>query len=120
MSHEDDDVVVARERIQHMLDAIGSIHAFMEGRTEDEFLANDFVISAVITKFIIIGEAANRIPRSIQAAAPAVPWRDAAKFRNFLVHVYDMVEPIYLWKTIQEELPGLETELRRTLRELSA
>ncbi len=120
MSRKDDDVVVARERIGHMLDAIEAIRTFMEGRAKDEFVASDFVISAVMTKFIITGEAANRIPRSIEAAYPAVPWRDAARFRNFLVHVYDMVEPIYLWKTIQEELPGLETELRRTLRELSA
>ncbi len=120
MSRKDDDVVVARERIGHMLEAIGSIHAFIEGQTRDQFVSSDFVISAVITKFIIIGEAANRLPPSIQTAYPSVPWRDAARFRNFLVHVYDMVEPAYLWKTIEDDLPNLEAELRRTLQHLSA
>jgi uncharacterized protein with HEPN domain len=45
-------------RLTHILDAIAEIEKFLAGDSEADFLADDFVQSAVIRKFEIVGEAA--------------------------------------------------------------
>lgn len=67
---------------------------------------------AVIRNFIIIGEATKHIPPEITARYSSIPWRLMGDMRNFIVHEYWGVEPEVLWKTIQEDLPGLLEPLR--------
>ena len=65
-----------------------------------------------------IGEAANRIPRSIQEQYAAIPWPDIVGMRNRLTHEYDSVDLDLLWNTIINDLPPLIAQLEEIINEL--
>jgi len=98
-----------------MIEAIDLINSFTSGLDEQAFVQSPMAIAAVRACFITIGEASGRLPEDFRQAHPEVPWGDARHFRNFLVHVYDMVEPPQLWRTIVQDLPPLREKLAAIL-----
>ena len=46
---------------------------------------------------------------------PAIPWKEMAGMRDKLIHDYMGIELRIIWKTIQEEIPELESLLKRLL-----
>ena len=70
-------------------------------------------IDAVIRNFTIIGEAARHIPDEIVQSHPEIPWREMADLRNTIVHEYFGVSEKIIWETIQTDLPGLLSSLRK-------
>jgi uncharacterized protein with HEPN domain len=85
-------------------------HASTYGALEVEAFAGgtDARYSAVYC-LIIVGEALNRVPASLQSLAPDIPWRRVIGMRNMLVHAY--------WKTDYEVVHEV---LRRDLDPLIA
>ena len=65
----------------------------------------------------IIGEAGSRLGREFEEAHPQTPWRLAAGMRNRLIHGYDNVDEIILWRTVTERLPLLLTQVENILAE---
>jgi len=55
-----------RDRIRDILDAIAEIRKFTHGMDYDTFKEDDKSIRAVEMNFIIIGEAANQIPKRLK------------------------------------------------------
>lgn len=66
----------------------------------------------------IIGEAATRVPESVRGAHAEVPWKQMTGMRNALIHGYWAIEAEVIWKTVHEDLPGLEVAMRRVLGEI--
>jgi uncharacterized protein with HEPN domain len=83
----------------------------------DAFRNDPKTIKAVELDFIIIGEAANHIPETVQAAHPEVPWYLMRAMRNRLVHVYFAADPKIVWDTIHNNLPPLIPLLESLLRD---
>lgn len=75
--------------------------------TREEFLADAKTQWAVYSQFIIIGEAANRIPRDWQLTQQQIPWQKLTGMRNRLVHGYDQVRWEIVWNTLQDDLSTL-------------
>jgi uncharacterized protein with HEPN domain len=105
------------ERIRDILDAMSEIETFTHGMAFDAFRNDAKTIRAVELDFIIIGEAANRIPETVQAAYPEIPWHLMRAMRNRLVHVYFSVDPQVVWDTIHNDLPPLIPLLESLLRD---
>jgi len=62
--------------LEHIVEAIGRIHAYCENLDEHAFLSNSLVQDAVIRNFEIIGEASRNIERvapEFVAAQPELP-----------------------------------------------
>lgn len=57
--------------------------------------------------FIIIGDAANRLPQDVEEECPAIPWHFMRAMRNRLVHDYFEVD--------EKLLPPLVPELEKLL-----
>lgn len=102
-------------RVQDILDAIGKIHKYTSGMTEDQFAADDKTIDAVIRNFSIIGEAANMIPEDIQNKSTAIPWSEMIGMRNVVVHGYHKVSVSVVWTSIKNDLPSIEPSLKTLL-----
>lgn len=98
-------------RIEDILEAIRRIKQYTDGFDYDLWLKDQKTIDAVIRNFEIIGEAATHVPSEIQARNPALPWAKMKGIRNLLIHEYFGVDAEVLWRTIQEDLPGLEESL---------
>ena len=93
-----------------MLQAIDRILRYVDELTEPGFLANELVQDAVIRNFEIIGEASRNIERHFPEFAAAnqdLPLVAAYEMRNALAHGYFKVDFEIVWKTIQNDLPGL-------------
>lgn len=104
-------------RIEDILEAIRRMKQYTDGFDYDLWLKDQKTIDAVIRNFEIIGEAAAHVPPEIQASYPALPWGKMKGIRNLLIHEYFGVDAEVLWRTLQEDLPGLEASLSALLDE---
>jgi len=75
------------------------------------FLEDPKTHDAVIRNFIVIGEAASKVPDLVRQRHPEIPWRLMADMRNFALHEYWGVRLPTIWQTIVEDLPSLPTSL---------
>jgi uncharacterized protein with HEPN domain len=89
-----------QERIEDILEAITEIEQFVAGMDFPQFAQDRKTIKAVMTDFVILGEAAGHIPERIILQTPEVPWGVMRAMRNRMVHVYFAVSPQILWDTI--------------------
>ncbi|MGW8181028.1 MAG: HepT-like ribonuclease domain-containing protein [bacterium] len=77
-----------QHRITDIIEAIEKIQRYVEGMGFDAFEKDSKTIDAVIRNFIIIGEAARRVPEEVVESRPSIPWRLMGDMRNFAVHEY--------------------------------
>ena len=66
---------------------------------------------------LIIGEAVDKIPQSVQADNPQIPWRVMNDIRNKHIHEYRTVKPDKLWKMAKLSLPKIRPLLEELLKE---
>jgi uncharacterized protein with HEPN domain len=102
--------------LQHILDAIDRITGYVAGKVFAEFESDLMAQDAVIRQFSIIGEAARRISLGFQSRHPAIPWADIIGMRNILIHDYLEVDLDEVWKSVQDDLPDLRTQITALLK----
>ena len=94
-----------RAHVLDMLNAARAIRQFIGTRTQDEFLADDMLQSAVLYQFTVLGEACRRVSAAFRGSATGVDWPGIAGFRNKIVHDYDEVDLDVVWSIVQDDLP---------------
>jgi len=110
MSNHDPEVAL-RQILSHSLEAIG----ICQGKTRKD-LDTDRLLNLALTRLIeIIGEAANRVPESVQMKYPELPWMQMVGARNRLIHGYDSVDFDILWVIVTVDLPVLVKRLKDIL-----
>ncbi|MHB1549412.1 MAG: HepT-like ribonuclease domain-containing protein, partial [Acidimicrobiales bacterium] len=65
---------------------------------------------------IEIGEAVKALPAELLAGEPALPWAQIAGMRDRLAHRYFDTSHAILAATVSEDLPELDTSVRRLLQ----
>ena len=104
-----------RLRLLHMLDDAQLALAFVQA-TDKRTVESDAILKNGLAKTIQdLGEAANQLTDDFKAAHPDIPWRDMTDMRNFIVHAYFDTDLDTMWKTVQEDLPALITQLEAIL-----
>ncbi|MBC8548821.1 MAG: DUF86 domain-containing protein [Candidatus Brocadiales bacterium] len=106
---------VYSDYLEDILDAIMKAADFIKDMTFDDFAKDEKTMFAVIRALEIIGEAAKHIPEEIITNYPKLPWREMAGIRNKLIHEYFGVNNKVVWKTVTEDLPNLEQEVRHII-----
>ena len=89
---------------------------------EAQFLQSEMVQDAVIRNFEIIGEASHNIENHFPeyaAAHPELPLAFAYQMRNAVAHGYFKVDMEIVWKTVQNDLSGLYSQVRGAHQALS-
>jgi uncharacterized protein with HEPN domain len=103
-----------QDYVEHIIEAITRIEAYVKGLDRDSFTENSLVQDAVIRNFEIIGEAANNIKDTDSDFAqrhPHLRLDQAYKMRNALAHGYYAVNLGTVWNTIQSDLPVLKKQM---------
>ncbi|MDQ2883566.1 MAG: DUF86 domain-containing protein [Actinomycetota bacterium] len=98
-------------RLAHIRDATEQALTFVAGRPRPD-LDSDPMLSLALTKLVeIIGEAAKQVSPETRARFPGIPWSDAARTRDRLIHHYFDIDLDVLWQTVTVDLPLLLTAL---------
>jgi uncharacterized protein with HEPN domain len=106
--------------LEHILDAIKRIKQYTEDMFEHVFLENQLVQDAVIRNIEIIGEACRNIDRHYPEFADNYhdfPLRVAYEMRNALAHGYFQIDLEIVWATIENDLPKLEKQVKKIIKD---
>ncbi len=98
-----------------MEDVIAAIDA-IRAHLESGDLHDGVVFDAVRVRLIEIGEAVKALPERLLATEPALPWAQIAGMRDHLAHRYFDTSHAVLAATVSDDLPELETAVRRLLQ----
>jgi len=113
----------ARDYLDYLTDIVEAATkaaGFVRGMTFEQFESDDRTLFAVVRALEIVGEAAKRIPESVRAQHPTVPWSSMAGMRDKLIHDYFGVNQTVVWKTVTEDLPPIIPPLQQLLNDVSA
>lgn len=102
-----------RVLINHILEASEAILVFVKDISIVDFVESDLHISAVVKKFEVIGEAANRISTEAKTLLSDIPWKDVIGMRHVLIHDYMSIDAESVWNTIEVYLPQLMSQLEQ-------
>jgi uncharacterized protein with HEPN domain len=104
------------DRVAIMLDDIARIRDFMGAMDRDAFIRDDKTTFAVSYAFVRLGEGAGHVPEDVKKANPQVEWKQVRHSRNFMIHVYQAVDPGRVYDTAKDDLDRLESGLSELLR----
>jgi uncharacterized protein with HEPN domain len=85
--------------LMDMLISAEAIEEFIRDLSEDAFLENRLVQSALLRELQVIGEAARQMSKEGQSTYTQVNWRRIAGMRNRIVHEYFDVRLDVVWDT---------------------
>ncbi len=96
------------------------IQNLTQGMDLARYVQEDVIRAAVERKFMIVGEAINRLLFSDAAlAAQITNYRKIIDFRNALIHGYSSVDDQIVWDAIQNHVPMLLQEIAQLEAKLS-
>jgi uncharacterized protein with HEPN domain len=93
------------------MESINLIEVYTVRISKEDFLKSEQIQDAVMRRLEIIGEASKKIPATIKAQHPDIPWREMAGMRDILIHEYFGVDLELTWTTVKESLPDLKQQL---------
>jgi uncharacterized protein with HEPN domain len=102
-------------RIEDIHEALERITEYVAGLDQSSWQNDRKTIDAVIRNLEIIGEAAIHVPSDVQEQNMDIPWHQMKGMRNLLIHEYFGVDIEVLWKTIQEDIPPLLSQISKLL-----
>ncbi|OGF20818.1 hypothetical protein A2316_01790 [Candidatus Falkowbacteria bacterium RIFOXYB2_FULL_38_15] len=101
--------------LKDILGSIQSIKSYTYGFTFEQFLRDPKTQDAVLRNLEVVGEAARHITKETKKNYSEIPWRQIVDMRNKVIHEYFGVDLKILWKTVQEDIPYLEKEIKKIL-----
>jgi len=102
--------------LKHILDECEFLREKSEGLNFNEFDSNLVLKKAFVRSLEIIGEAVKNIPVRFRNKYPLILWKEIAGMRDRLIHEYFGVNYKIVWKTVKEEVPELENNIKEILK----
>ena len=95
-----------------IIEAIEHVREKAGGASLEEF-KQDWERQWIVQRGIeIVSEASRRLPDTLKARHPNIPWQRIAAMGNILRHEYRQVSPPLLWEVVQHHLAPLEAACR--------
>ena len=96
--------------------ACDEIKQFTHGMSFEEYIHNAMVKAAVERKFLVIGEAMTKLKKEHPEILKKITDHEKIiRFRNVLVHGYDMIDDATVWSAIKHSVPTLQHEVEEIL-----
>lgn len=101
--------------VGHMYDMARKVSVRFEGRTREEFDANEDLQIVTLHLIQTMGEAAGRVSEEFRSRHPQVPWGEIVAMRNRLVHDYLHVDLTVVWEVATQHINPLIEQLAAIL-----
>lgn len=101
----------ALDYVEDIVEATRKIDRYTADLEYDAFVDDELTVDAVLRNFEVIGEAAKNVPEDVRDEYDEVPWSEMAGMRDKLIHGYSTVELSIVWRTVEEEIPGLKRQM---------
>ena len=105
-------------RLQHIVEAIDEIDAYIQDTSQEDFVKNSMMFNATLRQLEIIGEASNRLSNDVVNKTPDIPWARIIGLRNLVIHEYFGVDDFTIWNVIKINLPDLKRKILAFLNTL--
>ncbi len=99
--------------LSDMLTNAHHVRAFIEGRSQQEFLSDAFFQYAVLHAVQLIGEASRMVSKARKQSLPEVPWSKIEGQRHRVVHDYLALDPLVIWRVATVHVPVLTEQLEK-------
>jgi len=99
-----------------VVEACDAIESFIAGLSKETVLGTDLILSAVIRKLEIIGEACSRLSVPFREGYPEIDWKAIIGFRNILAHQYFSCDLDIIWEAVGRRVGPLKTQIQTILR----
>jgi uncharacterized protein with HEPN domain len=101
--------------IEDILTCIEKIERYTSNVSFEGFSRNDMAVDAVIRNFETIGEAVKKIPKETKKKYIGVEWKEAAGFRDVLIHDYFGIDIEAVWDTVRNNIPPFKKQIEKVL-----
>jgi len=105
-------------RLQHIVEAIDEIDAYIQDTSQEDFVKNSMMFNATLRQLEIIGEASNRLSNDVVNKTPDIPWARIIGLRNLVIHEYFGIDDFTIWNVIKINLPYLKRKILAFLNTL--
>jgi len=112
----DDIIPTSADRVRHISEACKKILDFCKDISEQEFIEDTMLNSAVLYRFIIIGEAIRHVDTEVLKKYP-YQWHLPRSFRNYAALDYFGINLKQVYKTAKELLPDFKVLIDKILIE---
>jgi len=102
--------------LSNILESISLIEQYLKFKRADDLKKSVLLRDAVCKRIEEIGENIRKISPKIKKAYPKVDWVAFVEARNFLTHVYQMINVQKLWGIIKKDIPKLKREIENILK----
>lgn len=96
-------------------DSADKIFEYIEVRDKEEFLNDDLVKDACLTRLIVIGEYSAKVSDKVRDSFSEVEWQEMRAARNFFAHAYGRINWEIIWDTITIDLPKLRANIQKII-----
>lgn len=104
--------------LRDIRDNIRLAQSFVEGFSLRTFKKDRRTVYAVTRCLEIISEASRRLPASMKARHPGIPWKDIAGAGNVYRHDYEEISTAMVWNTVNA-LTVLHAAVEKELLQLA-
>lgn len=104
--------------LHNIIESINIIERHLNKINLEKFSNSILLQDAVSKRLEEIGENIKKISNKIKSESPSVKWEEYVDTRNFLTHVYQMLNVKRLWKIVKEDLPILKKEIEKIIKEV--
>ena len=105
------DQALIKLRIESILKHIDSIIEDLEDKTLEDFAKSDLYVRATCFSLMQIGEQLAKLREVFGKDYPNIPWIEANKLRNLIVHIYNKVDPKQIYNVPKNDLGPLKREI---------
>ena len=106
------------QRIDGVLKTIQRVQSELESISIDKFKESNLLQEAISFSISQIGERMNKLEELLSDKYPNIPWKQARKMRNIIIHDYDHVDFEKVYYTSTKDLPLLKQELLKVKNDI--